>query len=233
MHIASILLHASLIASNFCMHTVQESITAIESKIRETRKRASHLRFWGGVFRGPACFVAYFFGAASLTIGFLEGAHTASFLGSYPLYRPWLFLTNEYPAVWKLLSFFSPSITFSPDSVFQPTSIIVWTICWVCWIASCVWLGKKALAHSIDLRKQADADENTLRFQEPTWRQLEILTQVQSSSISGISGNANTINAINQINNILQRQDENKGWWTRPFGLFIIGLAINIISKAI
>jgi hypothetical protein len=139
-------------------------------------------------------------------------------------------LADEYPAVWGCLLALGPPITPPSPGASAPIGFVVWMICRFFWIGGLGWLSSKAFASSRKLRERADSDENTLQFHAPTWRQLELLAQRQSS-IGNVSGNVDTINVMNQINNMLQRRDE-EGWWTKPIGLVVIGVVINLISRA-
>ena len=140
-------------------------------------------------------------------------------------------LADEYPVVWGLLLAIGPPVTPPSPGAVQ-IGFFVWLICWMFWLVGLIWLGERAVVTSRELRKRADSDENTLQFQAPLWKGIEVLAQRQST-ISDVSGNANIITVMNQTyNTIVQRRDE-QGWWTKPVGIVAIGVIINIVSRAL
>jgi len=80
---------------------------------------------------------------------------------------------------------------------------------------------------SASLYQQASEAQKGLNLQAPLLRAM----QSKQSGVGGdIVGDGNFVNAVNTINNIWEK-GETQGWWTKPLGLIVIGVLINLISK--
>jgi len=201
------------------------NVNGVRKGIASDRRKA----FW----YKPAGHVVNFVGLATLVTGLIKGLALAPaevrngliFGGLCRLaVEFWLWMDGIMPPVWWFLRSISPYPRLT-------SPLTQWSLLLSCgglfaWSFGLMWLGGGLLQRSKTLSEQASKKEEKLDFLEPFLLHLQ---PMQSSQKIDISGHGNVVNAVNKINNI--RENDEKGWWTKPTGLIVIGVAISIISK--
>jgi hypothetical protein len=164
--------------------------------------------------------------------GLLNGLYRDPLFGR-PIYHLLLWYAQSFPTTWTFMSWLAPSQTSGPQAVgsFE----------FLAWAASCAfglvglrWLGTKAVQEGKKLREQADKDQSQLEFQEPGWRQMEMMAQqmenlqnYQSVAVGSISSSTVTVapsitQQQMQLSTILTRGRRKEGlvdkacWDNRP-----------------
>ncbi len=138
----------------------------------------------------------------------------------------WFWLDAIIPPVWWFLRSISPYPTLTLPLT-MPSSLLSGAgIGWLVLSFGLMLLGIKLLQRSTFHSLRAFEEEKVLIHQAPLLLQMY---SMRSNQNIDISGDGNVVNAVNQINNI--RENDEKGWWTKPMGLIVVGVLISIISK--
>jgi hypothetical protein len=87
---------------------------------------------------------------------------------------------------------------------------------WVVWSYGLLMLGTAFRGAAKRKRERIDKAEDALRYQQTTYQQNIVQAQ--------------TIGAVN-ISQMLQQ--DKKGWWTKPAGIILLGVVVQILGKLI
>lgn len=176
-----------------------------------------------------------------MTTGVLNGSYSDPLFGR-SIYRLLLWYSQSFPTTYTFMTWLGPSVRNGPQSV-GSFEFLAWAASWFLGVAGLKWLGTKAKQEGKKLREQADKDQSQLEFQEPGWRQMEMMAQkmenlqnFQSIAVGSITSSAVTVapnitQQQKQMYSILVRGEEKKGWWTKPTGLIVIGVVIRLVAS--
>jgi hypothetical protein len=180
-------------------------------------------------------------GSLALLTAWMNGAWHDPLFGR-PIARSLYWYVHNYPGAWELFTWIGPTMN-QPQAV-GSSGFIVWALSWTSIVGGIKWLGVKAGERAKKLRDQAEQDEKTLEWKEQDWRQMEPMAQqmenlqnMQNIAFGNISGGSTVTIAPNitqqqkQMHTLLVRGDDDKPWWTKPTGLIVIGVAIDLIAK--
>lgn len=223
------------------MYTVDEAVSRIRFKIAYFEQSASRLMFCKWVLSGPVLFAVIAVGSLALITTWMNGAWHDPLFGR-PVARALYWYVHNYPGMWELLTWIGPTMN-QPQAV-GSFGFVVWALSWMLIGGGIKWFSVKAGERAKKLRDQAEQDKETLEWKEQDWRQMEALAQqmenlqnMQNIVMGNISGASTVTVAPNitqqqkQIHTILVRGEDEKPWWTKPTGLIVIGVTIDVLAK--